>query len=74
MNSLKLRKIGNSLGVILPTEVLGHLQVAEGDEIFAVSTPRGIQLSRMSPSEAEDLEIAERLMARHRPVLDLLSK
>ena len=74
MNSLKVRKIGNSLGVILPTEVLGHLQVAEGDEIFAVSTPGGIQLSRMSPSQAEDLEIAERLMARHRPVLDLLAK
>ena len=30
---LKLRKIGNSVGVVLPEEVLAHLKVQEGDTV-----------------------------------------
>ena len=31
---LKLRKIGNSVGVVLPKEALSHLKVAEGVTIW----------------------------------------
>lgn len=33
MSSLKIRKVGNSLGVILPKEIQEALQVSEGDVI-----------------------------------------
>ncbi len=33
MSSIKIRKIGNSLGLILPKEIQDSLEVAEGDLI-----------------------------------------
>ena len=38
---VKVRKVGNSLGVILTKDVVESLGVAEGDELFAVRTPDG---------------------------------
>jgi putative addiction module antidote len=41
MVELKLCKIGDSVGVILPEEVLAHLNVAEGDTLFATEGDDG---------------------------------
>ena len=43
--ALKVRRLGNSLGIILNREVLEALSVAEGDQLFAVRTPDGIRRS-----------------------------
>jgi putative addiction module antidote len=43
--SLKVAKIGNSAGVILPKELLAHLEVAVGGTLSVTKTPRGIELS-----------------------------
>ena len=42
---VKVRKVGNSLGVILTKDVVESLGVAEGDELFAVRTAEGICLT-----------------------------
>ena len=34
-----VRKIGNSLGIVLSKELLDRLNVREGDELFWVVTP-----------------------------------
>jgi antitoxin component of MazEF toxin-antitoxin module len=39
MYTLKIRKIGNSLGVTLPKEALQKLRVQEGDSVFVTETP-----------------------------------
>jgi putative addiction module antidote len=36
---LKLRKVGNSVGVVLPKEVLAHLKAREGDTVSVTDQP-----------------------------------
>ena len=72
---LKLRKIGNSVGVILPKEALAHLNVSEGD---TVSVTEGADGSlRLSPSKTEVLRQMEKVqdvMNRYRHTLRELAK
>ncbi len=42
---LELRKIGNSLGVILPAEVLEALQIEAGDKLTLLPNDKGFQLT-----------------------------
>lgn len=74
MTQLKVRKIGNSLGVVLPKEVLDQLKVKEGDLLDVVPAPGGVTLS-VSDEEVDRLmEIAERIMDENREVLRALAK
>jgi putative addiction module antidote len=72
---LKLRKVGNSVGVILPKEALAHLKVEEGD---SVSVTEGADGSlRLSPSKAEvtrQMEVVQDVMKRYRHTLRELAK
>ena len=45
MANLKLRKIGNSYGVILPKEMLSRLKIKEGDTVYAHDIPDGVQIT-----------------------------
>ena len=71
---VKVRKVGNSLGVILSKEVVEALGVAEGDELFAVKTPEGIRLTPYDPEFAQAIESTRDYMRRHRNALHELSK
>ena len=51
MHALKLTQIGNSVGVILPRELLVKLGMAKGDTIYAIDQPDGIRLARRSHKE-----------------------
>jgi len=65
-DALEVRKIGNSLGVILPSSTLEELDVEEGDELFAIHTPDGIQLTPYDPEFADVMEDAREFMRTHR--------
>ena len=72
---LKLRRIGNSVGVVLPKEVLAHLKVGEGDTICVTQTVDGGL--RFGPSNDEfkkQMEAAENVIARYRRTLRELAK
>lgn len=71
---LKITKIGNSTGVILPIEMLERLRVSKGDTLFAVETKNGIELSPYNPDFAEQIEIAEKVMREDRDVLRKLAE
>ncbi len=73
--SMKVRRIGNSLGVILSRELLTALGVDEGDTVDVVQTEDGrIELSAVD-READDLmQMAEDIMAENRAVLRALAK
>ncbi|MFK7929416.1 MAG: AbrB/MazE/SpoVT family DNA-binding domain-containing protein [Myxococcota bacterium] len=73
-SSLTVRKIGNSLGVILGKQALAELGVAEGDRLFVVRTPEGIRLTPYDPEFAEALEAGRDYMGRHRNALRELAK
>ena len=49
MHALKLRKIGSSVGVILPKEILERLHLREGDKLYVDENRNGVQLSPYDP-------------------------
>lgn len=69
-----VRKIGNSLGVILPAKALQALHVSEGDELFLTEAPDGLRMTPYDPDFDETLKIAEGVMARYRNALRELAK
>jgi putative addiction module antidote len=71
---VKVRKVGNSLGVILSRDVVESLGVREGDELFAVKTPDGIRLTPYDPDFAKAIESTRDYMRRHRDAMHELSK
>lgn len=73
-NALKLTTIGNSIGIILPKEVLEKLRVTKGDTLFAIETPNGFELTPYNPEFAKQMEIAEKVMREDRDVLKKLAE
>jgi putative addiction module antidote len=71
---LKVRRVGNSLGVILTKDVVDSLGVAEGDELFAIRTPDGIRLTPYDPDFARAIESTRDYMRRHRDAMHELAK
>jgi putative addiction module antidote len=58
---LQVRRIGNSLGLILSKELLARLKLKEGDKLHVVEqTERGVKLSPYDPKHAKAMEIARR--------------
>lgn len=75
MGMLKIRKIGNSLGVVLPKEALQRLGVAEGDRIYLTDAPDGsVRITQYDPEFERQMEAAQRGMAAYRNTLRALSK
>jgi putative addiction module antidote len=75
MVAVKVRKVGNSLGVVLPKEVLGHLRAAEGEELYLIEGPNNsYRLTSLDPAFHTKMEKAEEIMGRYRNTLHVLSK
>ncbi len=75
MSSLKLRAIGNSVGVVLPKELLARLGAAEGDTLYAVESANGgVTLTKSDPAFEADMAEARRIMKERYNVLRELAK
>lgn len=75
MTALKLTQIGNSVGVILPKEMLARLQLEKGDTLFVTEAANGsVMLSPYSPDFETQMEAARRIMKKRRNVLRELAK
>ena len=62
---LQVKKIGNSVGFILPKELLARLKLKEGDKLHVIEQPeRGFKLS---PAAEHQVEQALPLLANHLP-------
>lgn len=72
--TLKITTIGNSVGVILPKEVLARLRVTKGDTVYLTETPKGIEISSFDERYARQMEAGERVMRKHRDVLKKLAE
>jgi len=71
---VKVRKVGNSLGVILPHDLLKTLNVGEGDTLFPVRTEKGVELTAYDPDFETVMESNRDYMRRHRNALRELAK
>ena len=74
MHTLKLTQIGNSIGVILPKEVLARLKLEKGDALHLTDTPDGIALTPYDPAFEAQMSTAREIMHRRRQVLHELAK
>ena len=74
-HDLKLRKIGNSLGLVLPKEALAHLRVREGDTVTVSEAADGsLRLSPTSTEVTMQMAAAQEVMKRYRNTLRELAK
>lgn len=74
MTTLKITQIGNSLGVILPKEVLALLNVDKGDTLFVTRTPDGVALAAYDEKLSRQMEIGRKIMREDRDVLRKLAE
>jgi putative addiction module antidote len=74
MTSLKLTQIGNSVGVILPKEILARLKLEKGDTVFVTDAPGGVTLTPYSETFGDQMSAARRIMKKRRDVLRELAK
>ena len=74
MPPLKLTAVGNSVGIILPKEMLTRLGLAKGDALYVVETPDGVRITPTDPSFEADMAEARRIMKKRRAVLRELAK
>jgi putative addiction module antidote len=72
--SLKVRKIGNSYGLILSKEMLDELGVREGDSLFPVRMPDGVYLTPYDPDFEAVMASTRDYMRRHRNALRELAR
>jgi len=72
---LQIKKIGNSMGLILPKELLARLKLREGDNFHVVEQPeRGIKLTPYDPKHAEGMALARRSFRRYADAYRSLAK
>ena len=72
---LQVRKIGNSLGLILSKELLARLKLKEGDKLYVVEqTERGVKLTPYDPKHARTMTIAREIMGEYKDTFRALAK
>jgi putative addiction module antidote len=74
MTALKLTQIGNSVGVILPKEILARLKLEKGDIVFVTDAANGVMLTPYDPGLAEQLEAGREFMREYRDTFHQLAK
>lgn len=75
MVELKVRKFGNSLGVVLPKDVINRLHTKDGEPLFLVEAPDGgYRLTPYDPAFEKKMAQADDIISRYRNTLHVLSK
>ena len=72
--TIKLRKIGSSVGAILPKELLDELHLENGDEVLVVRTDQGIMLTPFDPDFEAAMGAFERGRKKFRNALRELAQ
>lgn len=71
---LKVTKIGNSLGVVLPKELLASLKLDKGDALWVSEAQSGYRITPYDPEFGEQMDAARAIMKKRRNVLHELAK
>jgi putative addiction module antidote len=72
--AVKVTTIGNSVGIVLPREILDRLHVEKGDMLYLTESPDGIRISPYDPKLAKKLDAFEQVMRDNRDVLRKLAE
>ena len=71
---IKLRKVGNSVAMIVPKQVREKMGVEEGDAVYLTETPDGYRISPYDPEFSRQMKLARKVQAKHRAALHELAK
>lgn len=71
---LKVRKIGNSVGLILPKEVAEQLHVGEDDAVHYVVDANGLHVTPFDPDFEAAMEAFAETRRKYRNALRALAK
>ena len=75
MVELKVRKFGNSLGVVLPKDVINRLQTGDGEKLFLIEAAESdYRLTPYDPAFEKQMEKVDDIMSRYRNTLRALAK
>ena len=74
METLKLTQIGNSVGVILPKELLARLKLEKGDTLFVTESADGLRLTPYDPTMDEQVAEGREFMREFRDTFRQLAK
>lgn len=75
MVALKIRKVGNSLRLVLPKEVISRLRTGDGQDVFFLEGPNNTYLiTPFDPAFETKIEKVEEITARYRKALHVLAK
>ena len=74
MSALKLTQIGNSVGVILPKELLVRLKLEKGDTVFVTEAANGVTLTPYDPALDEQPQLGREFMREYRDTFHQLAK
>lgn len=72
--TVKVTTVGNSVGIVLPKDVLSRLHVEKGDSLFITDAPDGVHLSSYNAAFARKVEALEQVMRENRDVLKKLAE
>ena len=72
---VKLIPVGNSVGMVIPKEVLARLRVGRGDSLyFSEAADGSFRLSPYDPEFERQMTLAESIMRQDRDILRVLAK
>ena len=71
---LEVKKIGNSVGLILPRDLVAKLGLKVGDELFAVPDATGVRLTPYDPEFEESMRLVDQIMDDYKNTLRELAK
>lgn len=72
--TITLKKIGGSVGAIIPKDVLQRQHLAANDELFVIETPDGILLTASDPTTKTALAAYAEVARENRDALSALAK
>lgn len=73
-HALKIRKVGSSLGVLLPKEIASDMNVSEGDTIYLTTGQEGFRVVAHDPNFPKVMESYRKISRRYRNTLRELAK
>lgn len=75
MVELEVRRFGNSLGIVLPKQVIARLNTRDGAVLHLTEAPDGgYRLSPFDPAFEKKMAIAEDIIGRYPNTLHVLAK
>ena len=74
MLTLKITRVGNSAGLVLPKEALSRLKVEQGDTVYLTEAPDGFRITAYDPAFETQMTAARKIMKKRRAALRELAK